>query len=436
MKNQRHYIIQFVCVIVLFAAIMLQGLTGMVKTKPLRGYVKEAGIVPLTFESYYNGSYQASLTDQAKQKTGFREFFIRFYNQALYSCFHKITNDNIVEGRDRELFLAMYLEEITGKKFESAFGSIDEAKAMAENNVKETLRLIDTLHQHGKEFLFVFAPTKTAVYRDKLLRSYQKRVSNFSLEEYYIELFQKYNIPHVDLYHYFLDIRDTVSYPLYTRLASHWAESTIPFVADTILRKIESLTGYHLPGIQVTDLNVTSEYSDYDKELELTMNLLLPWPKPALPKPVFSLQDTTGKDRPRLLVIGDSYFDQLMFSCFRDVFRNWDFWQYMLNVYSSRNYWGEPYADIYDAPKVLQEADVVMAIFTAPMLYKYMYDFPEKAFTMINTPDIEVLGIMEYIRREPEWMEKVVEQAEKRGITIEENLRINAEYYIDQTKNH
>ena len=107
-----------------------------------------------------------------------------------------------------------------------------------------------------------------------------------------------------------------------------------------------------------------------------------------------------------------------------------------MNVYSSRNYWGEPYADIYDAPKVLQEADVVMAIFTAPMLYKYMYDFPEKAFTMINTPDIEVLGIMEYIRREPEWMEKVVEQAEKRGITIEENLRINAEYYIDQTKNH
>lgn len=435
MKKPRHILIQFCCMLTLLATIMLQGFTKAVPAKPLWGFVEELDSVPLSFDTYYDGSYQTYLTEKARRNTGFREFFIRNYNQVLYTCFHKISNNNIEEGYDRECFLTMYLDEITGKTAESFFGNIWDLKTSAENNVQETLRLIDTLHQHGKEFLFVFAPTKTAVYAEKMPRYYQKRTADFSLEEYYIELFKANNIPHIDLYHYFIDISDTVRYPLYTKFASHWAESTIPMVADTILRKLESITNYNFPTIQVSDSNITTDYSGYDQELEQTMNLLFPVPKPALPRPVFDFKDTSGMDRPNLVIVGDSYFEQLMFSCFKNTFNRWDYWQYMLNVYSSRDHFKELFTDVLDTPKTLQDADIVLAIFTAPNLYNYMYGFPNKAYEMLNDSDAEVLGMMEYIRREPDWWNAVVEQAEKRDVPVMENLRINAEYILATHKN-
>ena len=303
MRNQRPYFIQFACIMTALTAIMIQGFTHVVKMKPLYGFVKKAEVEALSFKTFYSGSYQSNLTERAKEHTGFREFFIRNYNQVLYSCFHKITNENIAEGYDRELFLKdMYLNEVTGDKVQKKFGSVDEAKAVAERAVRETLILMDTLQRHGKHFLFVFAPTKTAVYPEKMPQYYQDHLSDFSLEEYYIQLFKENNIPHLDLYSYFKSISDTVTYPLYTRLASHWAESTIPWVADTIFRQLETVTGYRLPSIHIIDNNITTDYSDYDHELELSMNLLFPWPKPALPRPVYELQDTIGKDRPNLVI--------------------------------------------------------------------------------------------------------------------------------------
>jgi hypothetical protein len=245
--------------------------------------------------------------------------------------------------------------------------------------VEETLVMIDTLRQHGTAFLFVFAPSKTWVYPEKMPKYYREHITEFSLEEYYIELFKEYDIPHIDLLHYFQSIKDTVPYPLFARTASHWAESTIPLAADTILKKISAITEYNLPTIHLVDSNITTKYSDYEWELEKSLNLLLPWPKPALPRPVITLSDTTGKDRPNLLVIGDSYFDQLSFTCFKDAFNQWDFWQYMTNVYNSRGWWRGDFALLPDVPQTVENADIILGISTAPMIYNYMSGFPKKA---------------------------------------------------------
>lgn len=430
MDKPKSYIVQFIGILTILAAIMLQGFTGAVKMKSLYGFVDEEDTVALSFKNYYNGTYQEYLTEHAKRHTGFREFFIRSYNQLAYSCFDHITNDNIVKGDDQQLFLKMYLNDVTGATLTKHYQTIENAKAEARKNVEETLRLIDTLRQHHTHFLFVFAPSKTGVYPETLPQYYKDHASNFSLQEYYIELFKENNIPHIDFLNYFRTIKDTVSYPLYSPMASHWAESTIYFVADSILRKLESVTGFQLPSIKVVDYNITSDYTDYDGELESSLNLLFPLSRPAMPRPILALTDTVGKDRPNLLVTGDSYFDQLMFCCFKDAFNHWDFWQYNQHVYSYRGYYRVPFATVLDTPSTLKEADIVLAIFTAPMIYQYMFDFPSKAYGMYKVNETEILSMMEIIRRNETWYNAVVEQAEKLGITPEENLRLNAIYFI------
>ena len=82
----------------ILSAIMLQGFTHVVKIRPLEGVVAKEEPVSLTFGNYYDGSYQNYLTDHAKRNTGFREFFIRNYNQICYSCFNKLTNVNVVHA--------------------------------------------------------------------------------------------------------------------------------------------------------------------------------------------------------------------------------------------------------------------------------------------------------------------------------------------------
>lgn len=439
--KKTHFIVQFVFISAVLMAILLQSFTHFIEMKPLKGFDnnEEKAPVELTFKTYYDGSYQNYLTEHAKRNTGFREFFIRSYNQMAYSCFGKITNINIVKGHNHELYLKMYLDEATGKTLLRHHPDVETAKAEARKNVQETLKLIDTLRQHGSDFLFVFAPTKTAVYPEYMPHRYQQQLSDFSLEEYYIELFKENGIPHIDFYNYFKTIKDKAAFPLYPRTGTHWAESTIPYVADSILKKLTEVTGYKMPSVKYIDDNLSTDYSIQDGELEASMNLLFPLNKPAIPRPIFELTDTLDIDRPNLLVVADSYFTQLRISPFVGAFNHWDCWVYNRDVNSSRSYYnGKALKWFVDAPEVLEDADIVMAIFTAPMLYTYMFDFTHTAMDLFDKghiSDAEALEMtIQRIKDNPEWMQAMETQAQERGISIEENLRLNAIYTIENEK--
>lgn len=417
--------------------IALQGLTHFVKMKPLEGVVAKEKEVPFTFDTYRDGSFQDYLAEHAKRNTGFREFFIRNYNQVRYSCFGMNTNSNVIESENGELFYQMYLDDMTGKRVEDYFGSVENAKAEAQKNVKTTLRLIDTLKQHGTDFLFVFAPSKAAVYPELMPEYYREHISDFSLIDYYIELFKENDIPHIDFHNYFKEIKDSFPYPLYAKLGTHWAYSTIPMVSDSILRKLEAVTGKSMPTVEITDLNITTDYYGQDRELEGQYNLLFPIKKPAIPNPKFILTDTIGKEKPNLLAIADSYFVAFEKCAFLKAFNSWSYFKYNEDIVSSEKKYNWKKVKYFpETYHILEDADIVMAVFTAPMLYTYMFDFPQTAFDLYahRMIDIEerIQSKMEAIRDNPEWYEAIVKQAKERGLTVEENLRRNAIYVLEK----
>ena len=442
MNNGRHHIIQFTCIMALLSAIVVQGFTGVVKTRPLSPFIDQLQVVKqdLTFEHYRDGSYQMYLAQNAWKKSGFREFFSRCYNQVAF-MFGKIANKNVKKGSHNELFLTGNLDDITGKLLTDRYGSIENAKADAQKNVKETLALIDTLRQHGTEFLFVFCPTKTAVYPEYMPKPYKDNISDFRLADYYVELFKENGIPHIDFYNYFISIKDSAPYPLYTKTGCHWAESSIPMVADSIFRKIESITDYKLPSINYVDPNLSSQYSSHDSELETHIDLLFPMHNPKLPRPVITLTDTLGKDRPSLLVVGDGYFAPLLESCFIDAFDPWDFWIYNNLSNSSRpsNKW--KYLDqLFNTAETLEQADIVIALYTSNYLFNYMSGFTQTAQELFQkgvTGEQEALEIiMRRIMDDPKWMQAVEQQAQERGISVEENLIKNAKYILENEKDN
>ena len=435
MSHSRYHIIQFVCIIAVLAVIALQGFTGVVKTKPLEGVVATEKPVKLTFETYLAGSYQDYLSEHAKRHTGFREFFIRNYNQVCYSCFGKFNNNNIVVGENNELFTNMYVDDVTGKRVEQYFTTVDSAKMAARENVALTLRLMDTLKQHGTDFLFVFAPSKAAIYPEYLPEPYRSQLSDFSLIDYYITLFKENNIPHIDFYNYFKQLKDRFPYPLYSQYGTHWSYATIPFVTDSILRKMEAISGKKLPHVEITDLNVSTEYSGQDRELEGQFNLLFPLRKPAIPNPVFALTDTVGAARPNLVAVADSYFVPFEKTCFLEAFNSWNYLKYNEYVISSNpKYNWKKIEFLPETHQILEEADIVMALFTAPMMYEYMFGFPEMAMKLLARGPLcdeeQIEMMIQAICDNPQWYDAVAKQAKERGRTIEESLRLNAIYTI------
>ena len=442
MNNQRHHIIQFVCLSALLVAIALQGFTGMVKMKPLSPYTSNIVVEKqdLTFKTYWDGSYQEYLAQQARKSTGFREFFSRCHNQVAYTCFGKIANPNVVEGENHEFYLKGCLDDVTGQLLVRNYGTVDNAKFDAQKNVEETLTLIDTLRQHGTQFLFVFCPTKPAVYPETMPEAFKDSVSDFVLADYYIELFKENNIPHIDFYNYFKSLKDSFPYPLYTRFGSHWSEATIPFVADSILRKLEAVTSYRLPSVEVVDPNLNRDYSDQDGELETSIDLLLPLWKPRASRPISALQDTLGKDRPNLLVVGDGYFTPLQGSCFVKAFNRWDFWLYNQTSISSRPELNWKYLNqLFNTAETLEQADIVIALYTSNYLLNFMSGFSKSALELYEnggTNEQEAIqALMESIKNDPQWFSVIQQQAKERGISVEENLRLNATYVYQMEKN-
>ena len=435
MNSPRHHIIQFICIMTVLCAIVLQGFTSAVKLRPLEGVVAKEEPVNLNFSTYLDGSYQDYLTEHAKRHTGFREFFIRNYNQICYSCFNKVTNINVVVGKNGELFTQMYIDDITGKSIKDIYTTIDSAKVVARKNVEKTLRLMDTLQRHGTQFFFVFAPSKASIYPEYIPKPYCDQLSDFSLEDYYVELFKENGIPHIDFNSYFKSIKNSFPYPLYSKYGTHWAYSTIPMVTDSIFRMMESVSGKKLPSIEITDINLTTNYFGQDRELEGQFNLLFPVSKAAIPNPKFILTDTLGKDKPNLVAVADSYFVPFEKSCFLDAFSSWNYLKYNEYVISSNPKYNWKQIDVLpDAYQILEDADIVMAVSTAPMLYTYMFGFPKMAFNLFahgKARDEEKIEMMmQSIRNTPEWYDAVAKQAKERGLTTEENLRKNAIYVL------
>jgi len=438
MKKKPHFLIQFVCILTMLSAILLQGFTHVVKMKPLSGYVPDEQPVKLTFKTYYDGSFQNYLTDHAKRNSGFREPCIRSYNQCLFSLFGKSTNDNIIRGKHKEMYLKMYLDEVTGKNFKNRHESREAFEAQAQRDIEKTLVLIDSLRNHGTAFLFVEAPSKTWVYPENMPQEYQDSIMPFCVQDYYTQLFKENNIPHIDFLSYFKSLKGRTKYPLYTRYGTHWAESTIPFVADSVLSKIGSLIGQEMPHIICVDENPSTHYSKQDGEIENLMNLLLPIRKPAVPQPIMTLSDTTLR-KPNILAIADSYFIQLHESCFADAFDRCEYWKYNDEVITKKiEFLGKVayYPDVY---KVIDEVDLVLVVTTSVYAYDYMFGFCEtaqQAFLERDTESMEkqIQGIIQRIMSTPEWLESVKQQAVERGVDLDEMLRLNALYAIEMDK--
>jgi hypothetical protein len=156
-----------------------------------------------------------------------------------------------------------------------------------------------------------------------------------------------------------------------------------------------------------------------------------------MPYPKFFYK-AEGKTRPRVMTIADSYWWGFASSGITE------------NVFSFDNYWFYNKVIFVNGMKVksvgeanlkdeIDKQDLLILLVTEATYELFPFGFIEDFFTKYmssrETDEKVLLEIkMEEIKRTPQWYKSIVEKARKNGIPVEEQLKKDAQYMINQQK--
>ena len=401
MKSRIPVILFALTAVFLFAS-ALQQATGMFHFKELNGVTYETPKPRASFARFCDRSLQDSTEAYLKQHYGFREPLTRLHNQTQWTFFRYsqvVEDKRIVVTPDNWIFEPWTVEEYYQSH---AYQHSKDSAEMAEKLETEAQRLLEIQHllePYGTHLFVALLPGKEQVCGEHMPKNTQyffdKKITAY---DFYKNRFKELGVNHIDLGEWFVQMKDTVSYPLFPQTGTHWSNLAAIYSADTIIRYMEHLSDSNMFNIQIG--NTFKRTLKPDADLESLMNLI--WPLQKAPNYLAAASydyDTTAW-RPRLITVGDSfYWNILNFTPVWDVFERVPYWYYFSTVF-----FGDE--DITVANKisdidVLQEvinADFVMLAYSTVSLYKMSNGFSERLLKELEQKQNELINRPETAR--------------------------------------
>lgn len=400
--NSRIQVILFALTALLLFASAIQQQTGLCKFKELSGVVYSNPKPDMTWHNFIGGGLQDSTEAYLQQNFGFREPLTRFYNQTEWALFRysQVAEDKrIVITRDNWIFEPWNVEEYyQSLTYQFAKDSTEMVEKM-EDEAQRLLKVQQLLEPYGTRFFVALLPGKELVCGEHMPenRGYLKK-KTITAYDFYRTRFKELGINHIDLGEWFVQMKDTVSYPLFPQTGTHWSNLAAIHSADTLIRYMEHLSDSNMVNITIGD--VYQRTLKPDDDLESLMNLIWPIQKTPnfLTTAVYDF-DTTAW-RPKLITVGDSfYWNILSYTPVWDVFDGVPFWYYFSTVYFDCDDLLET-RNINDLD-VLQEvidADFVMLSYSTVSLYKMSNGFSERLLKELEQKQNELINRHETAR--------------------------------------
>ena len=427
----------FVVIVILMSIPMIQQLTEFAYVRPLKGAVKKVEKPKLTFESWLSGDYQMKEEDYINNNFGFRTSFVRLHNQIDYWLFGRINAKSVLVGNDGYLYELSYIYEYLGRNF--------LGKDVINQKVATLKSVSDSLSVRGIDLVVLFAAGKASYYPEFFPDSLQSKTKTISNFDYFTHAVDSVGILNIDFNSWFVEMKDTVSYPLFTKGGIHWNKYGEYLVMDSLIRYIEKLRGVKLPYFNVDELLVTSIPRYRDNDIGEGMNLIFPHSTTTMIYPEISIDKSKPWDTVNAMVVADSYYWEMYNEGLsKDVFNNGQFWYYNKKIYSQEPDWATLPVGETDIRAEVEKNDIVFILQTEATLYRFGFGFVEKEYELYAQEDYKPIvvsaekqqldALMRNIKANKYWYAKVVEKAKKKGITPEEMLLIDARYIIDQRK--
>ena len=408
---------------------------NLFELKPLKGSTNPVE-VKFNFENYKNNTFQSQVNDYLRYNFGFRELLIRFYNQYTWDFYKKVENKTVFFGKDNWLFFYDHLldhyESITYKYADSC----EEMGSIFERDARLTYCLQKILKEYGVTLFVGIAPSKDQLYSEFLPENKQfGRQPCQTSYDFYERRLREIGVNCIDINAIFKGLMDSVDYPLFYKSSSHYSLVSAAYQTDTLIRYMENISGLNMVNVECGEFKVGA-VQDIDRDMENLFNLMRPIEKTDYYYvDVKSIPDSNAI-KPRWLTVGDSFFWNLINQIPRhEIFTKTPYWYYNKEIYFDP---GHNYTSDVDMLTELLSVDFVMLYWCPINMYDLEHDFLIKAIESLcfedntNQPDKDKL--IQYIMTDEKWYNSIVEQAESRGLSIDEMLSRTAEYTIEMRR--
>ncbi len=380
MRSRTKAILIALTLLMLYAFAIQQG-TGLFKFKELSGVTETQSKPAPTCDGFLKGDYQQEMEVYLKQNCGFREPLTRLYNQVLWTFFHyaKVAEDKrVIITHDNWIFEPWTVEEYyQSRSYQYAKDSLEMARKL-EAEAQRLLQLQQALKTYNTHLFVALLPGKEQVCGEHMpSNSWYFDEKKITAYEFYTKRFKELGVNHVDFAEWFMQIKDTVSYPLFPQTGTHWSNLAAQHVADSLVRFMEDLAGINMINIQLGDDFQRTLKPDAD--LESLLNLI--WPLKKRPNRLafaYPDYDSTAV-RPTLITVGDSfYWNILNFTPVWDVFEKVPYWYYFSTAYFDSDDLSvtQKVGDL-DVLQEVMDADFVMLSYSTGSLYEMSNGFTQ-----------------------------------------------------------
>lgn len=402
---------------------LLQYHTHQVFVKNLEGEYQLSQQPDFSLTSWFTGDFQANYDNYYNDHFGFRSSFVRLHNQLQYILFHKVSAQRVVIGKNDYLYEQDYIDSYLGRDF---IGS-----NKIRTKINRLTEIKEDLEKQNTKLLIVIAPGKGYFYPEYIPDSIlQKRdTSNY---EIYSQYLNETNIPFIDFNSLFMNVKDTSKVVLFPKTGIHWSQGSIPLVADSIIKKIESLLNKEMVEIKVDNVEHSYIADHQDSDIEKALNLALPIPIPLMTYPEVSFINNNAF-KPKAITISDSFFWQLFhFGLHKSVFSYGEFWFYNKQIFIDTILMSDEVRYINPTERI-QQSDIVILMATESNLDQFPFGFnQEYGQKVANNAEIDkkIKNLMKYIRSNEKWFEKIKNKAIDQGISVDSMLYLDARYSI------
>jgi hypothetical protein len=404
---------------------LLQFCFNFIESKPLDGDAVSTAQKPeLSSESYWDLSWQDNYSRFFNDNFGFRTDYIRFINQLRYCLFNESTARSVVVGKQGEFFTESYIKDYIGASY------VGTEKIV--NNVTKIKQLQDSLSARGKDLIVVFAPGKASYYPELIPDRYMNKKKDSTNYTVYASQFIKHKVNFIDLNKWFYEQKTKFKHPVYPKYGAHWNHYGMNLGLDSIIKYIEKLRNINLPDYNFTDhIEYSDELTGHDFDIGILLNLMVPVKKDKNPYPKYTFATSGNFTKPSVLTVGDSYWwcmldDNLPGHFFADD----EFWFYNEDVVRNTQKTGEKAKKVNYSSCIVQK-DVVLLVATEATFYLFPYGFIDSAYDLYcKDHSKRIHSLKKEMAQNPEWYAKVSADAVKNNVSMDQQMKQEAEYII------
>ncbi|MEM7035819.1 MAG: hypothetical protein AAF570_02495 [Bacteroidota bacterium] len=423
----------FFAFILLFISLpLIQNRLGLFEEKPLHGKQEAAPAPEIKWSTWFDGSLQQGADRYLNENFGFRKSLVRLHNQLRFSLFSEARSHDVIVGEDSYLFGGSYIR--------AYFGADWIGRDSIDNQVARLKILHERLAAHGSHLVMVVAPGKASFFPEHIPSYFEDRYgppgeTNY---KYYTQRLNEEGIPLIDMQSWFISMKDTSRFPLFTRGGIHWTYPASFLVNDSLLHYMEGVLGKDLPEVPWRLTGEDSVHAD-DRDLELTLNLMGELDAEGTSVPKYDVK-AKGKHRPAVLTMADSFWWTIYSKGIPiRAYGGHQFWYYGAEVFRQ----GQPMrsATNFHLGTELRKHDVVILLCTEPKLKGFAWGFLQRAVEEIDEfPERDTLrqafieGEIRSMRSSEKWLKALEAKAEKWNMPLDSVLYQDAVYMWEKKK--